>query len=109
MMTTCLMRYLLDGNACFPQSLAICVAIFVRLHDIIIRTTANSQGQQNHYRANKQSFHFQFFLEERETFRQSKATFDDVTPDMRTSFSPLRNSTSNGISTNAESVVATDA
>lgn len=43
------------------------------------------------------------------TFRQSKATFDDVTPDMRTSFSPLRNSTSNGISTNAESVAATDA
>lgn len=30
------MRYLLDGNACFPQSLAVCVAIFVRLHDIII-------------------------------------------------------------------------
>lgn len=63
MMTTCLMRYLLDGNACFPQSLAICVAIFVRLHDIIIRTTANSQGQQNHCWANEQSFHFQFFLE----------------------------------------------
>lgn len=30
------MGYLLDGNACFPQSLAICVAIIVRLHDIII-------------------------------------------------------------------------